>query len=83
MPTVTCPACAAQISDQAATCTDCGKPLAPPIRRIGSKLQGSGVLVTAQPGALPGVFYPEEELRATPANWGLTPLALAVATRNR
>lgn len=27
MPNITCPACAAQVSDQATACTRCGKPL--------------------------------------------------------
>lgn len=44
MPNITCPACAAQVSDQATVCTDCGKPLpssaAPdaPIHHTGGKV---------------------------------------------
>lgn len=44
MPNITCPACAAQVSDQATACTRCGKPLpsaaAPdaPIRHASGKV---------------------------------------------
>lgn len=49
MPTVTCPACAAQISDQATTCSRCGRPIKPsaPIRRIGGKLQAAATVILA------------------------------------
>jgi uncharacterized paraquat-inducible protein A len=49
MPTVTCPACAAQVSDEAATCPNCGKPLTPPapIHRTGGKLQAVGAVILA------------------------------------
>lgn len=47
MPTIFCPACAAQISDQAAACGQCGRSLKPsaPIRRIGGKLQAAATLL--------------------------------------
>lgn len=49
MPTISCPACAARISDQAATCSHCGRPIKPPapIRRIGGKLQAAGTIILA------------------------------------
>jgi hypothetical protein len=53
MPVTTCPACAAQISDQAATCTNCGKPLQPspsadaPIHHTGGKILAIGTVLVA------------------------------------
>ncbi|HLF97280.1 MAG TPA: hypothetical protein VI457_09065 [Methylococcaceae bacterium] len=57
MPTISCPACAARISDQAATCSQCGRPLgsAAPIRRVGGKLQAAATLLLAL-GAVATVF---------------------------
>lgn len=50
----TCPHCAAQISDQAATCPNCGKPIPSPrrlepapIHRLSGKLQATGVVLVA------------------------------------
>jgi hypothetical protein len=49
MPTIACPACTAQIPDQAATCIHCGRPVKPsvPIRRIGGKLQAASTVMLA------------------------------------
>jgi hypothetical protein len=49
MPKNACPACAAPVSDLAATCSRCGHPLKPaaPIRRVGGKLQATAVLLLA------------------------------------
>lgn len=51
---ITCPACAAQVPDQAATCPSCGRAIQPhrsperaPIHHLGGKLQAIGVVMVA------------------------------------
>jgi predicted amidophosphoribosyltransferase len=54
MASITCPACAAQISDQAEACPQCGKPVKSPatrettlIQKPGGKLQAVGTVLLA------------------------------------
>lgn len=46
MPLIKCPACAKEVSDQAASCPNCGHPFWPPAKKKSSSGAGVGLLVS-------------------------------------